>query len=132
MNTSYKKGRAYEIETVNIVKKYAHYGWHAVRAFMSGQGGREDIKITIPTGHEEGITLDAEQKVMRSIPKRFYEWKGKNELLIVKKIARGSEKWPRLVVMDFEEFLELVGSLALQARTDHTDDSIPKHGDEPF
>ena len=126
--SNYAKGREYEMETVRIVnRKHGHYGWKAVRKHLSGQGGGEDVKLSIPTAPDDGIVLLAEQKVAKAISKNLWEWKKDNDLLIVKKIGA---KYPRLVAMDFDFFLDLVGQLAQLLRNPNIVSDIPKNESE--
>lgn len=128
MGNPYAKGRAYEMETVRIVhKKHGHLGWRAKRKHLSGQGGGEDIKLSIPTAIDDGIVLLAEQKAHKAISKQLWDWKKDNDLLIVKKIGA---KYPRMVLMDFEEFLELVGQLAQQLHNPGNASGRPKNVSE--
>ncbi len=104
---NYVKGRRYEEETVRMVNK--HSNWFAIRKHLSGQGGGEDVKLILSSGDEELVTLLAEQKVKARGFDSLYKMKKNNDLLIVKKIGRTT---PRLVILDFEMFLTLVGQLS--------------------
>ena len=112
----YARGRSQEY---NVVNKFKKWGIRAIRVLLSGQRGEGDVLVTIPTD-DEGIFLRTEVKARKSVPKTVYEWLGKHDLLVMKKIG---QKYDWLVTMKLDRYLELLAQLNHNV---HTSDNTPK------
>lgn len=118
----YAKGRKYEYQFVYKARKY---GLLAKRVLLSGQRGEGDVILTKPlNGGTDGIVLACEVKARKSVPKVIYEWLGKHDLLVMKKIG---QKYGWLVAMDLDLFLSLLAQLR---HIPDTADTPPTHADE--
>jgi hypothetical protein len=117
---SYAKGRGYEYKFVwHVNKKYGKH-MRAERVLLSGQRGEGDVVITLPLDDSDGLVLNAEVKARKEVPKTVYEWLGKHDLLVMKKIGR---QYGWVVALDLDRFL---GLLAQLPRTPRTSDNAPK------
>ena len=121
---SYPKGRAYEHKLVRHINENFGKWMKATRVLLSGQRGEGDVIITLPLDDSDGLTFHAELKARKEVPKTVYEWLGKHDLLVMKKIGR-QYRW--MVALDLDRFLSLLAQLS---HSSHTSDSIPKSGSE--
>ena len=119
---SYPKGRKYEQQLVRHINKKYGTRMKAERVLLSGQRGEGDVVITVPIDQDEGKVVRTEVKARKSVPKVIYEWLGKHDLLVMKRIGR---KYGWLVALDLDEFLEL---LAESNRNPDIAGMLPKNG----
>lgn len=120
--SAYARGRAQEYNVVNHINKRYGKDMKAERVLLSGQRGEGDVILTKPLSKDDGITLAIEVKARKSVPKTVYEWLGKHDLLVMKKIG---QKWKWLIVMDLDLFLSLLAQLS---RNPDTSDKSPNDG----
>ena len=121
---SYPKGRAYEMQLVRHINNKHGRKMKAERVLLSGQRGEGDVIITLPLDDSDGEVFKTEVKARKQVPKTVYEWLGKHDLLVMKKIGRQYE-W--LVALELDRFLDLLAQLP---RTPHTSDNLPTNGND--
>ena len=121
---SYPKGRRYEQMLVRHINKHYKPRLQAERVLLSGQRGEGDVMIIVPYDDVHGKVFHTEVKAKKDVPKSPYEWLGKHDLLVTKKIGR---QYGWLVTMDLDRFL---GLLAQLNRNPHIVDKLPKSESE--
>lgn len=115
-NRNYAKGREYEYQFLHKVNNTFEGEKIATRVLLSGQRGEGDVLIALPNG----ATISAEIKARKAVPKVVYEWLGKHDLLVMKKIG---QQYGWLVTMSLDHYLWLLSTLIHTLRTPRTADN---------